>query len=93
MDKNGWIPVNERLPEHKEEVLGIRGNRRFVCMFVGVNELEADFDNDDGEYNEQLDCYFCPEGWYEQAMEHDDVGYWRIDKPTHWQQLPEAPVT
>lgn len=41
-------------------------------------EASSDMDCEDCEYNESDDKYYCKEGWYEQANDFDDCGWWWI---------------
>lgn len=39
-------------------------------------EASSDMDcEDECDYNEENDTYYCKEGWYEQANESDDCGW------------------
>lgn len=44
------------------------------------------------EYNEQDDCVYAKEGWYEEIENWDDLANVFIySKVTHWQNLPKLP--
>lgn len=93
-----WIPVSERLPEAEHFVIAAYRNelgkwRRVRAFWVPAKTLIADDDDfgEFGDYDEEQDQYFCPEGWYE-MNEHDEVA-WKISDGTvtHWQPLPLPP--
>lgn len=103
MDLKSWISCSERLPKVEAEVLALcnRDGFRFVCPAIyedgktsqensvwNWNELWAY-----GSYDEDNDCYFIPEGWWEnRCFNQDDVYNNPIDCPvTHWMPLPEPP--
>lgn len=47
----------------------------------------------DGEYDEENDCFWIPECWYE-INEVDDNPNWILDDDyiiTHWMELPKPP--
>ena len=86
----GWISVDERLPEPGMPVLLDIGKKYPIrAMWVPKGRLPVgDGDAGDyGEYDEDSDTYYCPEGWYE-WNEHDEI-HWRVtETPRAWMQLP-----
>lgn len=94
-----WTPVSEALPDPAKKVLAFYRNdlgkgRIVVADWVPANTCKADCENDDLiEYNDELDDYFWPEGWYEQIENWDDLGSLQIHEGTvtHWMPLPEGP--
>lgn len=53
----------------------VRILQRVERLTVGVSP-EMGFE--DSEYNEDDDTYYCKEGWYEQANDFDEIGWWWI---------------
>lgn len=90
-----WISVDERMPEVGVPVIAYYKNqcgkgRRIRAAYAAPKSLEADLESDFGEYDEETDTYWCPEGWYEQN-EHEET-HWQVDEDvTLWQPLPELP--
>ena len=86
----GWIGVDERLPEPGMPVLLDIGKKYPIrAMWVPKGRLPVgDGDAGDyGEYDEDSDTYYCPEGWYE-WNEHDEI-HWRVtETPRACMQLP-----
>jgi hypothetical protein len=102
--KSEWISVEERLPESEKIVLVSAlsktfryrhtlmvahiGHHEFTTEDTGWREYEGDT-----EYDEENDCFWIPECWYE-VNSVEDNGNWIIDSDydvTHWMPLPEAP--
>lgn len=97
-----WIPVTERLPEAETEVLILArcGNRTIITNGMyedGTKNTEDSnwwwMETDGFEYDEELDAYIIPEGWWEYKHYNGDDEYNHAiyDKVTHWMPLPEAP--
>lgn len=98
-----WIPVSERLPDNEQEVEITYVNKHwktgeplyFTCRAFytdgTMNTEESDYvwnETDNWEYNEKLDAYIIPEGWWERVSFAEEFGV--IDKPViAWQPLPE----
>ena len=88
----GWIAVGERLPEPGRPVLLDIGKKHPIrAMWAARFTLEAgDDDPDWGEYDEDGDMYYCPQGWYE-WNEHEDT-HWRVHAdPIRWAELTQPP--
>ena len=89
---DGWIPVGEQLPESGKPVLLDIGKKYPIrAMWAARFTLEADDEDPDwGEWNEDGDMYYCPEGWYE-WNEHEET-HWRVSvEPLRWMPLPQPP--
>ena len=91
-----WIPVSERMPGSGEFVLAYLKNplgkgRRIRAFWATKRTLESSGEFDDwADYDEEKDCYYTPEGWYE-ANEYEET-HWHVTDPvTHWMPLPEPP--
>lgn len=99
-----WISVKDRLPESEKIVLvsaksktfGHRhtlmvahiGHHEFTTEEYGWQEYEGET-----EYDEENDCFWIPECWYE-VNSVEDNGNWIIDSDydvTHWMPLPQPP--
>ena len=100
LDKRAPIPVTERMPEPDMPVLiAVRRSngttRRLRASYAPPKTLPVGFEmhaDDFGEYDEETDEYYCPEGWYEHN-EYDDV-HWAVEgEVTHWWELPPFPET
>lgn len=96
-----WISVNDSLPEREKPVLvAVKNYRGNMFVTKGMYEdgtvlipnsiwLWDDYD-EWGEYNEELDEYYVPEGWFEWNDFIENCGV--IDQQvTHWMPLPEPP--
>lgn len=100
---NTWIPCSERMPEAETEVLALcnRDDSRFVCPAIyedgKMSEANSAWVWTDlsvyGERDEENDCFFIPDGWWEnRKFNQDDSFNNPIDCPvTHWMPLPEPP--
>ncbi|MDD7637240.1 MAG: DUF551 domain-containing protein [Clostridiales bacterium] len=101
---NGWIPVEKRLPEVETEVLVV-ARRRFKsgeCRYIITTAMYEDgtvseydscwsWEDIEGEYDEENDCYIIPEGWWENRHYNPDEVYNNVvdDEVVAWQPLPE----
>ena len=102
--KNQWIPCEERMPKPEEEVL-IMANRKYTggkiipIITTAIYEDGTILENDsiwywediDGEYDEEEDCYIIPEGWFEYRHYNPDEVYNNAvdDKVIAWMPLPD----
>ena len=99
-----WIPVSERLPDAETEVIVLAkrkfkgGDFRYIittALYEDGTVLENDsiwyWDDLDGEWNEEEDCYIIPEGWWEFRHYNMDEVYNNAidDEVIAWQPLPE----
>lgn len=97
-----WRSVKEELPARGEKVLATYMNRRGKRLIICAQHLErwekVDVPGhlgDLGEYSEEKDAWFYPEGWYEVAenwIEFNLLVIWMRDV-THWMPLPKPPTT
>ena len=100
--RHKWIPVRERLPESENLVLVSAREKTFgyrhtlIAAHIGHHEATTEDSGwreyeGDTEYDEENDCFWIPECWWEvNAVE--DNGNWIIDSEyevTHWMPLPE----
>ncbi len=101
---NGWIPCSERMPAVETEVF-ILAKRKYKSgdyMYITTTAMYEDgtvSENDscwgwqdiEGEYDEENDCYIIPEGWWEcRHYNPDDVYNNAVDDEViAWQPLPE----
>lgn len=95
---DGWIPVSEKMPDPGVTVLAYYKNshgldRRIRATWVAAKTLEAIGDGDFGEYDENSDNYYCPEGWYERVDNWDEMSHVFVSEGliSRWMPLPPAP--
>ena len=97
-----WISVKDRLPEPETEVLicavSSSGYQTITTAMYEDGSVSTDasiwFWTDlDFDYDEESDCYFIPEAWWEDRKYNPyDVYNNRVDdRVTHWMPLPEPP--
>ena len=101
-EKNRWISVKERLPKSNilvnvsyrlESGLRVRQSAIYIApkTILAEDFLSDDIDCSDAEeYDEENDCYWVVEGWWEDSFE-SDMNYKISREITHWQPLPEPP--
>ena len=85
----GWIALPGALPEPGVPVLLDIGKKYPIrAMWAAKHTVQAcDDDTDWGEYVEEDDMYYAPEGWYEWNQCEDN--HWRVtETPRAWMQLP-----
>ena len=84
-----WISVDARLPEPNTPVLLDIGKKFTIrALWAEKHTVRVGTDVDDwGEYDEETDEYYCPEGWYE-WNEHEDVHWAVSETPRAWRELP-----
>lgn len=99
-----WIPVSEKLPDIETEVIVLAkrnfkgGDFRYIittALYEDGTVLENDsiwhWNDLDGEWNEEEDCYIIPRGWWEYRHYNMDEVYNNAidDEVIAWQPLPE----
>ncbi|KAF0621414.1 DUF551 domain-containing protein [Acinetobacter baumannii] len=92
-----WISVDERLPEKPFKfVLVITDSNygeyivaQYIPKFTETDGADCDF----GDFCEEKDDWFLPEGWYSNVAPVTDefLSYYLDEKVTHWMPLPEPP--
>lgn len=101
---NGWIPVSSgKLPENDNPVEvtarrkeGARGYFIYKACYIAphtqtTEDYGWDIGNVDGEYDEENDCFWVPECWYEDNAIADNGNYILDDEfdILAWRELPE----
>lgn len=96
LDK-AWVSVKDRLPKALQPVLAIvkdqYGESRVLVEYVPPKTVLAeDFVNEESgdgldEYDEEKDCYWTKEGWFEWQREAE-IHFLICGDVTHWQHLP-----
>ena len=87
----GWTRLPGTLPEPGMPVLLDIGKKYPIrAMWAAKHTVQAaDDDTDWGEYVEEDDMYYAPEGWYEWNQCEDN--HWRVtETPRAWMPLPPA---
>ena len=86
----GWTRLPGTLPEPGMPVLLDIGKRFAIrALWAEKHTVRVGTDVDDwGEYDEETDEYYCPEGWYE-WNEHEDVHWAVSETPRAWSELPQ----
>ena len=101
---NGWIPCSVAMPPVETEVLIVAkrkyrgGEVRYItttAMYEDGTVLENDscwrWEDIEGEWDEENDCYIIPEGWWEDRHYNPDEVYNNAvdDEVVAWQPLPQ----
>ncbi len=93
-----WISVEDKLPEHNQDVLATYENQWGKNIFIIGIYLERWKEESTGdeaydEHSEEKDEYFMHEGWYEQQDNWMDFAYIYVNngKVSHWRPLPDPP--
>jgi hypothetical protein len=94
------IPVAERLPGLGIKVIAHYINRcgkarTIIAEWVPAkSRKDEDCGFEGSEYDEETDCYWWPEDWYEQIDNWDDYTAIAVHEGeiTHWQPLPKLPA-
>lgn len=94
-----WISIEDQKPKARQRVYVtcLNAKKRYQTMaeYVPYMEVpEEDFMADDywgdGDYSEEKDEFFTPEGFYEYQFEAEE--HYKIhNKVTHWMPLLELP--
>ena len=88
LTKNGTPPALEAVLVVSDRVI-VRA--KWIPRFTQVEDMSGD--DIFGEYCEDDDCYFWPEGWYEWNNEEETHRLLVGNKePTHWVALPMLPI-
>ena len=85
----GWTKLPGQLPEPGMPVLLDIGKKYPIrAMWAAKHTVQAaDDDTDWGEYVEEDDMYYAPEGWYE--WNQCEENHWRVtETPRAWMPLP-----
>lgn len=100
---NGWIPCSVAMPPVETEVFIVAkrkysgGEVRYItttAMYEDGTVLENDscwrWEDIEGEWDEENDCYIIPEGWWENRHYNPDEVYNNVidDEVITWQPLP-----
>ena len=99
-----WISVKDRLPESQCPVLVVAVSKGmglpyiFKAAHINHHEITEDeygwTDGEyDSEYDEENDCFWIPECWYECNAVEGNTN-WVMDEDytiTHWMPLPQPP--
>ena len=100
---NGWIPCSVAMPPVETEVFIVAkrkyrgGEVRYItttAMYEDGTVLENDscwrWEDIEGEWDEENDCYIIPEGWWENRHYNPDEVYNNVidDEVIAWQPLP-----
>ena len=102
--RTDWIMCNEQMPPVETEVY-IVAQRKFkdgTCRYirttamyedgtVSENDSEWRWEDIEGEWDEENECYFIPEGWWENRHYNPDGCYNNAvdDKVIAWMPMPE----
>lgn len=93
-----WISVKDAMPKSGVIVLAYYINshnhsRRIRAKWTAAKTEEANAEFYWGEYDEETDTYWTPEGWYECIDNWDEFSSIMVSEGeiTHWMPLPLAP--
>jgi hypothetical protein len=93
-----WTPVSGRMPDSGVTVLVCYRNslgklRRIRAYWINAKTHESGSESEIGEYDENSDTYYDPEGWYEKIDNCGDYTAVAVceGEVTHWMPLPEPP--
>lgn len=99
-----WIPVSNMVPPNQDVVLAVieiehqypRAETRQIvrAWHVTAKSVEPSSDGwseDLGEYDEERDTYYLPEGWYEDCPTAGYYYHIEFATVTHWLPLPDMP--
>lgn len=93
-----WVSVDDAMPKSGVTVLACYKNshgnlRRIRAKWVAAKTEELNAEHDWGDYDEETDTYWTPEGWYECIDNWDEFSSIMVSEGeiTHWMPLPLAP--
>ena len=93
-----WTSIKDAMPKSGVTVLACYKNshgnlRRIRAEWTAAKTVESNSDYDFGEYDEETDAYWSPEGWYECIDNWDEYSSVMVSEGevTHWMPLPLAP--
>ena len=92
-----WVCVAAQMPKSGQTVLACYINshghvRRVRAEWIKAKTVESSPMSDCGEYDEEADVYYDPEGWYEKIDNWDEyAAVFMSPTVTHWMPLPDAP--
>lgn len=102
---NNWISVSEQLPENERDVLICVKRKHYAKPNEYLRFVVKAFYTDgkcytensayswneyDCKYDERLDSYIVPEGWWE-SVDYTEEFVMVDDFVTHWMPLPDLP--
>jgi len=98
---SSWFSIEDKLPETKQRVIvsftTSSGKHTYVTCadYIAPRTVpEEGYMDDDyigyGDYDEENDCYWTPEGFYEWSYE-SEINWKLSEKVTHWMPIPECP--
>ena len=93
-----WMPIETVMPESGQVVLACYKNetgkvRIIRAQWVKAKTSESGWESDCGEYDEEADCYYDPEGWYECIDNWNEYSSVFVSANiTHWMPLPPPPT-
>lgn len=90
--RNAWRDIE--IAPHNNDLLLLSGKVQYVGFYADKYTIESGSDDDDFEYNENDDTFYCTEGWYENQNNWGDYrAIAAIDyPPTKWMPIPKPKV-
>lgn len=94
-----WVCVDQEMPKSGQVVLACYKNsagnwRSIKAQWIAAKTNEASIESDIGEYDEESDTYYDPEGWYEKIDNWDEYSHIAVCEGgvSHWMPMPEPPA-
>ena len=94
-----WTPITEFMPASGRKVLAFYFNSQgepctIRAMWVAAKTNPAGHDSDIGVYDEDTDCYYDPEGWYECMDNWDQFRAIMVHEGevSHWMAMLDGPM-